>query len=138
MAAEFAVIAKSYGCGKVTGDRYPGQQVTDAFRNEGIAYESSALVKSAIYVAAGPLFASNAVEIPSHQKLVAQLRGLERRTARGGGDSIDHPPSGSDDLANAACGALWLASTSVVGVRLERVGGGWGAPAVAGIWRWLE
>ena len=32
--------------------------------------------------------------------------GLERRTARGGRDSIDHTPGGHDDLANAAAGVL--------------------------------
>jgi len=31
---------------------------------------------------------------------------LERRTAQGGRDSIDHPPGAHDDLANAAAGAL--------------------------------
>jgi hypothetical protein len=29
---------------------------------------------------------------------------LERRTARGGRDSIDHPPGQHDDLANAVAG----------------------------------
>jgi hypothetical protein len=29
---------------------------------------------------------------------------LERRTARGGRDSIDHPPNQHDDLANALAG----------------------------------
>jgi hypothetical protein len=38
--------------------------------------------------------------------LVAQLCSLERRTTRGGRDSIDHPPSGHDDLANAVAGCL--------------------------------
>jgi len=36
---------------------------------------------------------------------VNQLTGLERRTARSGKDSIDHGPSGHDDLANAVAGA---------------------------------
>ena len=35
--------------------------------------------------------------------------GLERRTARGGRDSIDHAPGGHDDLANAVAGAAALA-----------------------------
>jgi hypothetical protein len=35
--------------------------------------------------------------------------GLERRTARGGRDSIDHAPGGHDDLANAVAGAVALA-----------------------------
>jgi hypothetical protein len=39
---------------------------------------------------------------------VAQLCGLERRTARGGRDSIDHGPGAHDDLASAAAGALVL------------------------------
>jgi hypothetical protein len=44
---------------------------------------------------------------------LAELAALERRTARGGRDSIDHAPGGHDDLTNAACGALVLASTKV-------------------------
>jgi hypothetical protein len=39
-------------------------------------------------------------------RLVSQLCGLERRTARGGRDSIDHPPGAHDDLANSAAGAV--------------------------------
>ena len=30
----------------------------------------------------------------------------ERRTARGGRDSIDHPPGAHDDIANAMAGAI--------------------------------
>ena len=40
---------------------------------------------------------------------MAQLCGLDRRTARGGRDSIDHAPGGHDDLANAVAGAAALA-----------------------------
>lgn len=39
-------------------------------------------------------------------RLRAQLVQLERRTARGGRDTVDHAPGGHDDLANAAAGAL--------------------------------
>jgi hypothetical protein len=42
-------------------------------------------------------------------KIVTQFCGLERRTARGGRDSVDHAPGGHDDLANAVAGALLLA-----------------------------
>ena len=35
-----------------------------------------------------------------------QLSSLERRTARGGKDSIDHSPGMHDDIANAVAGAL--------------------------------
>ena len=37
-----------------------------------------------------------------------QLSNLERRTARGGRDSIDHPPKSHDDVANACAGAVHL------------------------------
>jgi hypothetical protein len=44
-----------------------------------------------------------------HPRLINQLIGLERRTARGGRDSIDHPPGAHDDLANCvACLAATL------------------------------
>jgi len=39
-------------------------------------------------------------------RLAAQLCSLERRTSRGGRDSIDHPPGGHNDIANAPTGAL--------------------------------
>jgi hypothetical protein len=38
--------------------------------------------------------------------MIGQLCALERRTARGGRDSIDHPPGLHDDLANVAAGVL--------------------------------
>jgi len=38
------------------------------------------------------------------------LAHLERRTHRSGKDSVDHPPHGYDDVANAVCGALVVAS----------------------------
>ena len=45
-----------------------------------------------------------------HQKLISQLCGLERRTSRGGRDSIDHAPGGHDDIANAVAGVSVLAA----------------------------
>ena len=53
-----------------------------------------------------PLINSGRVELLDHPRLVAQLCGLERRTAWGGRDSIDHGPGGHDDVANAVAGAL--------------------------------
>jgi hypothetical protein len=46
------------------------------------------------------------VELLDHPRLIAQLAGLERRTARGGKDSIDHAPGGHDDIANAVAGLV--------------------------------
>ena len=53
-----------------------------------------------------PLINSGRVELLDRPRLVAQLCGLERRTAWGGRDSIDHGPGGHDDVANAVAGAL--------------------------------
>lgn len=71
-------------------------------------YKHSDRDKSAIYKDLLPLINSGRVELLDHQKLVTQLCGLERRTARGGRDSIDHAPGAHDDLINAAAGALTL------------------------------
>jgi hypothetical protein len=47
-----------------------------------------------------------AVDLLDNDRLVTQLTSLERRTSRGGRDSIDHAPGAHDDLANAMAGAL--------------------------------
>ncbi len=44
--------------------------------------------------------------------------GLERRTSRGGRDSIDHGPGGHDDLANAVAGVLYLLRRRLPPLRL--------------------
>ena len=43
-------------------------------------------------------------------RLIGQISQLERRTARGGRDSIDHMRGAADDLANSALGALVYAN----------------------------
>ena len=50
-----------------------------------------------------------AVDLLEHDRLVTQLTSLERRTARGGKDSIDHAPGAHDDVANAVAGAVVIA-----------------------------
>ena len=54
---------------------------------------------------------SGQVELLDHPRLFAQLCRLERRTARSGRDTIDHAPGAHDDLANAAAGALVIATS---------------------------
>jgi hypothetical protein len=103
---EFAQLLHSYGIRLVRGDRYAAEWVVGAFRKVGIEYKPADLVKSEIYRDFLPRLNSGEVDLLDNQRLVAQLLGLERRTARGGRDSVDHPPGGKDDLCNAACGAL--------------------------------
>jgi hypothetical protein len=102
-----------YGVSSIVGDRYAGSWPAEQFAKQRVTYEASERVKSDIYRDALPLLTSGLVELLDHPKLAAQLQQLERRTARGGRDSIDHGPNGHDDLANSACGALLLAASGV-------------------------
>jgi hypothetical protein len=106
VVGEFAALLKSYRIATIVGDRYAGEWPVEQFRKYGITYEQSAAPKSDIYRDLLPLLNSGRVELLDHPRLVAQLCQLERRTARSGKDSIDHPPGAHDDVANAVAGAI--------------------------------
>lgn len=108
--AEYAEVLKSYNVRKVVGDRYSGSWCGDEFARHGIEYEVAALPKSGLYLDLLPALNSGRVEIPPDDKLVNQIIGLERRTSRGGKDSIDHPPGSHDDRANVVAGLVSTAS----------------------------
>ena len=114
VVAEFAELLKLYGVRTVTGDAYAGEWPREQFRKQGITYNVSELSKGAIYLNALPLLNSGKMELLDVPRLAQQLCGLERRTARGGRDSIDHAPGAHDDLANAAMGALLLKADRVM------------------------
>ncbi|AZG76329.1 hypothetical protein [Methylocystis rosea] len=105
---EFAATLKGYGIREVTGDRYGGEWPRERFRAAGITYRPSEKSKSDLYREALPLLNAGRVELLDLPKLISQLCALERRTARGGKDSIDHPPgpANHDDYANVVCGVL--------------------------------
>jgi len=102
----FAAVLKFYGVAQVTGDHYAGEWPREQFRKHGIAYEPAEQNRSQIYGELLPLLNSGRLELLDHARLAAQLCNLERRTSRGGRDSIDHPPHAHDDVANAVAGAL--------------------------------
>jgi hypothetical protein len=104
--SEFAQLLKRYRVSKVQGDRYAGEWPREAFKRYGISYEASAKPKSDLYRDLLPRLNSREVELLDNDRLLAQLVGLERRTARGGRDSIDHGPGSHDDVANAVAGCL--------------------------------
>jgi hypothetical protein len=106
VVAEFAATLKAYGISSIQGDRWGGDWPTERFAVHGIRYEPCERTKSDIYRDFLPQLNSGRLELLDNARLVAQLAGLERRTARGGRDSIDHAPNQHDDVANAACGAL--------------------------------
>jgi hypothetical protein len=106
VVAEFAATLNSYRVSKVCGDRYAGEWPREQFRTLGISYEVATKPKNDLYRDLLPGLNSGKCSLLDHPRLVAQLLGLERRTARGGRDSIDHAPGAHDDIANATAGAL--------------------------------
>lgn len=106
VVGDFATLLKSYRVTTVHGDRYGGEWPAERFQAHGITYKPAEQTKSDLYRDLLPLLNAGRVELLDVQRLHAQLLGLERRTARGGRDSIDHAPGAHDDLANAAAGAL--------------------------------
>jgi len=97
---------KRYGITKTVGDRYGGAWPAERFQAHGVSYQVSKKTKSDIYKEFLPLINSNEIELLDNERLINQITNLERRVARGGRDSIDHPPNSKDDLANVAAGVL--------------------------------
>ena len=106
VAGEYAEVALSYGVREVVGDNYAGEWVARAFREAGVEYRRSDMPKSGLYLEGVPVFQRGDVSLPNLPVLLRELRMLERRTARSGKDSVDHPVNGSDDYANAVFGAM--------------------------------
>ena len=104
VVCEFGDLLKSYRIDKVQGDRYAGEWPRERFREKGIKYEPAAKPKSDLYRDLLPLINSRRIELLDDQRLITQLSSLERRTARSGRDSIDHPPGAHDDRANSVAG----------------------------------
>jgi len=67
--------------------------------------------------------------------MIAQFLGLERRTARGGRDSIDHGPGGRDDVANTVAGALVFLTSTRHQMPTGPISGTYGA---GGTWRGFD
>jgi hypothetical protein len=104
VVAEYSHLLKSYGIARLVGDRWGGVWCVESFERHGISYEQSAKPKSDLYIDLLPLLNSGRIHLLDHPKLVSQLTNLERRTSRGGKDSIDYAPGAHDDLANAVAG----------------------------------
>ena len=110
VVGEFSALMKSYGIHRAQSDKFAGDWPLQAFAKSGIRLEPSAKPKSDLYLELLPLLNGGRCALLDNPRLVAQLCGLERRTARSGKDSVDHGPAANahDDLCNAAAGALLL------------------------------
>lgn len=108
VVADFCETLKTYGLHSVTGDRYAGEWPREQFRKHGVSYRLADKTRSDLYLALLPALNSQSVDLldTERTKLVNQIVGLERRTARSGKESIDHAPNSHDDLANAVAGVV--------------------------------
>jgi hypothetical protein len=117
---EFAKLLRAYRCTSVYGDRYAGEWPREQFRRCGVLYELAEFNKSELYQRLLPLINSRGVDLLDNSRLVRELVGLERRTARGGRDNIDHVRGAHDDVANAVAGAVQLAATKATSWAREK------------------
>ncbi|MER8709140.1 terminase [Mesorhizobium sp. M1088] len=106
VVGEFCRVLNVYKVSSVTGDRYAGSWVSDAFRKEGVRYVASERSRSEIYIDSLPQLMGGTMSLLDNVRLVGQISQLERRTTRTGRDNIDHMSGASDDLCNAALGAV--------------------------------
>jgi hypothetical protein len=102
---KFAAELKAWGISTVSGDRYAGETFRQDFQDHGISYSVSERTKAEIYDEFEPRLNAGEVELLDDGKLQEQLLTLVIR-----GGKIDHQNGDHDDLANAAAGALVLAS----------------------------
>jgi ribosomal protein L37AE/L43A len=117
VVSESAEMIKSYGCSsETTGDHYAGEFPRELYAKHGITYRVSERTRSQIYLEFLPLVMSGRVRLLQNKKLISQLLGLERKTTRGGKDSIDHSPGEHDDVANCVAGVCVLAASASGGV----------------------
>ncbi len=110
VCTEFAATIRAFGLASAVSDRWAGQFPVELMGRLGIHVTASAKAKSTLYLETLPLINSQSCELLDHPRLLAQLVSLERRVARSGQTSVDHPAGAHDDLVNAAAGAMVAAA----------------------------
>ncbi len=105
---ELADLLKSYRVTQVTGDRWGGEWPRERLQKHGISYRVGEKTKSELYQALLPRLNAGTIDLLDHERCRKQALALERRTTRGGKDSIDHPSGGHDDVINAVAGVAYL------------------------------
>ncbi len=106
---EYAEVLRVYNLHQVTGDRYSGNWVQEAFLAEGIHYEVCEQNKSQLYLEFLPLIMQQRVVLLDVKTQTVQFRQLERKAGRNQ-DVVDHPRGLHDDIANACAGSCVLAA----------------------------
>ena len=123
MVSDIADLIKPYKINSVTGDRYGAAWVENTFKRFGVAYNACELAKSGLYLNLEARINTQQVELPEDELLVKELLALERRRGRSGKDSVDHPPRGMDDRANAVAGVVYqcFENTGLIFPELRKV-----------------
>jgi hypothetical protein len=107
VVGEISDLCSPYKINSVTGDRYAGAWVENTFKRFGIAYRTAEKPKSDLYLNLEARVNTQQVELPVDEQMIKELLNLERRRGRSGKDSVDHPPRGHDDRANAVAGVVF-------------------------------
>jgi hypothetical protein len=102
VSREFASLFRAYRATKIQSDKYAGLWPAEMFRKFGVECEQSARPKTELYLDLLPAINSGSLRLLDIPRLVSQLCGLERRTARSGRDSIAEP-QGSFDARGQFC-----------------------------------
>ena len=108
---ELARFLKSYRVTETQGDRYAANWVTSTFAQHHIRFKHTELNKSQLYLELLPRLNAQTIRLLDLPTTISQISQLERRAARGGRDTIDHPPNGRDDEANAIAGLAGILAT---------------------------
>jgi hypothetical protein len=105
----FAATMRRYGVSTATSDRVGLGWVSSAFFEHGISLRYSSYSKSEIYLKALPLLGNGSIELLDNPRLRSQILNLERRVARGGHESVDHPQGASfhDDVIETTNSVRW-------------------------------
>ena len=114
VVTEYKELFRTYGVHQTYGDRYASEWVAGAFEKRGIKYNHVGAPRSSLYLNLLPKLNSKTVKLLDHSRSINQICSLERRTSRGGNDSVDHPKNGHDDLSNVIAGVCYaLANVKV-------------------------
>lgn len=109
VVAEACDILREYGCSTVFGDKFGGEWPPEQFREHGVDYVPSDLDASALYVKFIATVNSRGVLLLDDDRLIRQLKGLQRRRASGR-EKVDHKPGEHDDVANCVAGVARVLS----------------------------
>jgi hypothetical protein len=92
---------KDYKLSKVTGDKYSGEWVRQAFQDQGISYEVAELTASEYFLELIPFVNQGNIELLDDPQQTRQIVMLEMEKSRSGKESLGHPQGQHHDRANS-------------------------------------